>query len=81
MSNGLKQLVRDFQQLQDKFYIICTGCSQLTELMKYGGASKTILGMEFPYHTDQTDAVLGYKPAKYRSEEVAIRMAIRANIS
>jgi len=72
----LKKLLVDGR----RFYAVCTGggAGLLKTLWEVPGISSVLVGAEFPYAQEATDRFLGFKPAKYCSEDTAILLALEA---
>lgn len=62
------------------FYLICTGggAGFQQHVWETPGISDVLLGAEFPYAKEATDACLGFEPAKYVIPDTAIDLAMTA---
>lgn len=60
-----------------KVFVIATGAGAGIQkaLWDVPGISSVFVGASFPYSTEQTDEILGFKPDKYASDETAIDLA------
>lgn len=65
---------------KNRCYLVCTGAGAGLQniLWEVPGISAVLVGAEFPYAPEATDHFLGFKPAKYCSEETAIALAMEA---
>jgi hypothetical protein len=65
---------------ENRIYIVATGSGAgLTEILwRVPGISRVLVGTSFPYATEATDRILGYKPENYCSAETAIALAMEA---
>lgn len=63
-----------------RIYVIATGAGSTiqTKLWSLPGASKYLVGAQFPYATETTCEVLGYTPEHFVSPETAIGLAQQA---
>lgn len=75
-----------FEQLRDlgdkapQLYVIATGAGAGLQrrIWDIPGISNFFVGASFPYATEETDSLLGFKPEKYVSEYTAIDLATTA---
>ena len=65
---------------KNRCYLVCTGAGAGLQkiLWEVPGISAVLVGAEFPYAPEATDRFLGFKPAKYCSEDTAILLALEA---
>jgi len=65
---------------KNRCYLVCTGSGAGLQkiLWEVPGISAVLVGAEFPYAPEATDRFLGFKPAKYCSEDTAILLALEA---
>lgn len=65
---------------KNRCYLVCTGAGAGLQkaLWEIPGISAVLVGAEFPYAPEATDRFLGFKPAKYCSEDTAIALAMEA---
>lgn len=65
---------------KNRIYIVASGAGAGLQniLWQVPGISAVLVGAEFPYAPEATDKFLGFKPAKYCSEDTAISLALEA---
>jgi hypothetical protein len=70
--------VAALHDLPPKLYATCTGAGAglLSLLWRTAGASRTLLGFEFPYDARVVQHAIGRAPASYCSEEAALALAV-----
>lgn len=71
------EAVEAIRDVGKKVYVIATGAGAGIQkiLWDVPGVSSTLVGTSFPYATEETDEVLGFKPEKYCSVETAVDLA------
>lgn len=63
-----------------RVYVVATGGGAGLQSLLWNepGVSSVLVGASFPYATEETDDLLGFKPEKYASVETAIDLAMAA---
>src|SRR5512139_3153539 len=76
-------MIMEIEDLLDsgkRIYVIATGAGAGIQdrLWRVPGISKILHGAEFPYASELTDELIGYKPNGYCSPIVAVELALKA---